>query len=77
MTDRIVIGPRLAVSRFTSGDERGLVLWIGNGQGSWTPLGRIDSSSGHVVDVDKLTVTPSIVAGSWHGYLTDGKWTDA
>jgi hypothetical protein len=77
VSERTVVGPRLAVSRWSAADERGLILWCGTPHTEWVPLGTIGRASGHTVDVDTLTVTPSIVAGSWHGFLTNGKWVDA
>lgn len=79
MTEHTPIGGQLAVSRWvdrTTGDT-GLVLWERKRRSTeWRPLGKMGRTSGHTIDMETLTVTPSIVAGSRHGYLENGRWRD-
>lgn len=79
MTDRIPIGYRLSVSRANDGSGKpALILWERLAHtDEIVALGTISHRSGHVVDAEALTVTPSIVAGTWHGFLTNGEWRDA
>lgn len=79
MVTRVLVGSGLAVSKWTdrtTGDQ-GLVLWERKRRSTeWKPLGKMGRTSGHAVDMESLTVTPSIVAGERHGYLTNGVWRE-
>lgn len=79
MPERVSVGYRLSVSRWVAATgERGLVLWERiSHTAEQRAVGTIGRSTGHAVDVDTLTVTPSIAVDGWHGWLTDGQWKDA
>lgn len=79
MTTRTLIGSGLAVSKWTdrSTGDTGLVLWERKRRSTeWQPLGKMGRTSGHTIDMEALTVSPSIVAGTRHGYLENGRWRD-
>lgn len=79
MTTRTVIGAGLAVSKWvdrTTGDT-GLVLWERKRRSTeWCGPTCGPSSRAVAIDMEALTVSPSIVAGARHGHLENGRWRD-